>query len=283
IPGIPTGMNLTGNVIANIYLGKISAWNDPGIQTLNPGFKLPNQPITVVHRSDGSGTTYVFTDYLTRISPDWSTFVGKGKSVSWPTGVGAPQNIGVADTILNNTYAIGYVELAYVLQHHMTYAKIQNGRGTAFIAPSEESISNAVKEYLETLPTSDGDWSQISLVNTQGNDSYPISSMTYLLVHQDLGKIPGMTKDKAQTIIHLIYWMVNDGQAYAPSLQYVPLPMDIIEKDDEGLSKVVYNGQSLFNYAETPEFGQFVPLTFIVATISIILITFKIRLAKLQI
>lgn len=275
LPGIPSGMNLTGDVIANIYLGKISNWNDSRIQSLNPSFQLPNQPITVVHRSDGSGTTYVFTDYLSKVNPDWSALIGKGKSVSWPTGVGYPQNIGVAEAILKNQYSVGYVELAYVVQHNMTYANVQNGDGTAFIAPSEDSISNAVKESSGMLPSSNGDWSNISITNSPGNDSYPISSMTYLLVHQDLGKVPGMTKDKAQAIIHLIYWMVNDGQSYSSSLQYVPLPDSIREKDDAGLSTITYNGQILFNYQPVPEFGQIVPLMFVISIISVIVITYK--------
>lgn len=275
LPGIPSGMNLTGDVIANIYLGKINSWNDSRIQSLNPSFQLPNQPITVIHRSDGSGTTFVFTDYLSKVSRDWSTLIGKGKSVSWPIGVGYPQNIGVAEAILKNQYSIGYVELAYVLQHNMTCAKVLNGDGTTFVAPSEDSISNAVKASSNMLPSSNGDWSNVSITNSPGNDSYPISSMTYLLVHQDLGKVPGMTKDKAQAIIHLIYWTVNDGQSYSSSLQYVPLPDNIREKDDEGLSTITYNGQGLFNYQPAPEFGQIVPLMFTMSIISAIVITYK--------
>lgn len=277
LPGIPSGLNLTGDVIANIYLGKINTWNDTRIQSLNPGFQLPAQPITTVHRSDGSGTTFVFTSYLSKVSPDWSTLIGNGKSVSWPTGVGYPQNIGVAEAILKNPYSIGYVELAYVLQHNMTAANIQNAEGTAFIAPSEDSISNAVAASSQTLPASNGNWSDVSIVNSPGNDSYPISSMTYLLVHQELGQIPGMTKDKALAIIHLIYWIVNDGQSYASSLQYVPLPANVQQKDDVGLSMITYNGQSLYNYQTVPEFGQVVPLIFAISIISIIAITHKTR------
>lgn len=278
LPGIPSGMNLTGDIVADIFMGKITSWNDTQIQSLNPGMQLPNQPITVVHRSDGSGTTFVFTDYLSKVSNEWSTFVGKGKTVSWPVGVGAPQNQGVADVIQNNPYSVGYVELAYVLQHNTTHAQIQNGDGTAFVDPSEQSISNAVAELSTNLPSSDGDWSQVSITDANGTDSYPISSMTYLLVHENLGKVPGMTQDKAQSIVNLIHWMVNDGQQYSSSLQYVPLPDDVIQKDDAGISQITFNGTALSNYGTVPEFGGIVPIILLVSMISIMSVSYRSRL-----
>lgn len=278
LPGIPSGMNLTGDIVADIFMGKITSWNDTQIQSLNPGMQLPNQPITVVHRSDGSGTTFVFTDYLSKVSNEWSTFVGKGKTVSWPIGVGAPQNQGVADVIQNNPYSVGYVELAYVLQHNTTHAQIQNGDGTAFVDPSEQSISNAVAELSTNLPSSDGDWSQVSITDANGTDSYPISSMTYLLVHENLGKVPGMTQDKAQSIVNLIHWMVNDGQQYSSSLQYVPLPDDVIQKDDAGISQITFNGTALSNYGTVPEFGGIVPIILLVSMISIMSVSYRSRL-----
>ena len=279
IPGISSGMNLTGDVVADIFMGKITSWNDAKIQNLNPGMQLPSQPITVVHRSDGSGTTFVFTDYLSKVSSDWSTFIGKGKSVSWPIGVGVPQNQGVADAIQKNQYSVGYVELAYVLQHNTTHAKIQNGDGTAFVDPSEQSISNAVMTMSSNLPSPDGDWSQVSITNSHGNDSYPISSMTYLLVHKDLAKVPGMTLQKAEAVIQLIHWMVNDGQQYSSSLQYVPLPENIIQKDNAGLSEVTFNGASVSNYGTVPEFGSMVPIILVVSIVLIMSITYRSRLA----
>lgn len=278
IPGIQSGMNLTGDVVADIFMGKITNWSDAKIQSLNPGMQLPSQPITVVHRSDGSGTTFVFTDYLSKVSSNWSTFVGKGKSVSWPIGVGVPQNQGVADAIQKNQYSIGYVELAYVLQHNTTHAQIQNGDGTTFVDPSEQSISNAVMTISSNLPSSDGDWSKVSITNAPGNDSYPISSMTYLLVHKDLAKVPGMTQEKAEAIINLIHWMVNDGQKYSSSLQYVQLPANIIQKDDAGLSEVTFNGTSLSSYGTVPEFGQVTPIILAVSVVLIMSVMYRSRL-----
>jgi len=279
LPGISSGLNFTGDTLAEIYLGKITTWSDKKIQNLNPGVALPDQPITAVHRSDGSGTTFVFTDYLSRVSQNWFSFIGKGKSVSWPTGVGAPQNAGVADAVKKTPYSIGYVELAYVLQNNMTYAKIQNSIGTAFIEPNDKSIANAAMELVGTLPSSDGDWSQVSIVNALGENSYPISSMTYLLLHQDFGKIPGMTKEKAIATLHLVNWIVTDGQQYSASLHYVPLPDAIKTKNLEGLATISYNGETL-NYSETPEFGHTTSLILVVSVISIMAFSYRTKLFR---
>lgn len=280
LPSIHSGLNLTGDVLADIYLGKIANWSDSRIQNINPSITLPNQPITTVHRSDGSGTTFVFTDYLSRVSQDWFSFVGKGKSVSWPTGVGAPQNAGVANAIQQTPYSIGYVELAYAVQNNMTYAKIRNGADTAFIEPNTESISSAVEQLSDTLPASDGDWSQISIVNAMGDKSYPISSLTYFLIHKDFGTIPAMTKEKAKATIHVIYWMVTDGQQYAPSVNYVPLPDSLKQKNIEALSTITFNGEPLFNYQESPEFGQTASVVLVAVMLSIVILSYRTKLLR---
>ncbi|MDE1769781.1 MAG: phosphate ABC transporter substrate-binding protein PstS [Thaumarchaeota archaeon] len=279
IPGIQTGMNLTGKIIADIYQGKITNWNDTSIQDINQGMKLPDQPITTVHRSDGSGTTFVFTDFLSRSSVDWNTFIGKGKTVSWPTGVGSPQNEGVANSVNQTPYSIGYIELAYALQRNMTYAHIMNAQGSSFVAPTMESIQSAASNGIPMLPSSDGDWSQVSIINSQGDNSYPISSMTYFLVHQNLEKVPGMTREKAKEVVNLINWIITDGQQFSPSLEYAPLPDGVKQKDIEGLAMIKYNGESLM--AETtPEFDQIVPIIFIISIIVIITITHNMKTSK---
>lgn len=242
------GLKLTGPVISEIYLGKITKWNDKKIQDLNKYIELPNKDILVVRRSDGSGTTYGFTDYLSTVSKTWKDNIGKGKSVPWPVGVGSPGNEGVAGVIRQTPYSIGYVELAYALQSGMSYAFVQNADGTAFVAPSLESIKSAAAESSKKLPTADGDWSNVSIVNQPGKNSYPISSFSYILVYKNLDNIASMDKEKAKALVHLIYWMITDGQEYAPSLQYVPLPDEVKEIGKKGLSQIKFEGQQLFAY-----------------------------------
>lgn len=254
LPGVPSGLKLTGKIIADIYLGKILKWNDKRIVGLNPDLKLPNKEILVVRRSDGSGTTFVFTDYLSKASKFWKDNIGKGKAVPWVVGVGAAGNEGVAGVIRTTKYSLGYVELAYAFQNKMTYANIQNGDGSQFVEPTLESTAAAAKGAVSSLPESDADWSQVSITNTEGRNAYPISSFSYLLVYQDLDKIASMDKDKANALVHLIYWMITDGQKYSSDLLYVPLPEEVQEIGKRGLGKVKFNGEQMFAYhKETTE------------------------------
>lgn len=243
-----SGLKLTGSVIADIYMGKIIKWDDKKIQDLNKDVKLPNKDILVVRRSDGSGTTFVFTDYLSSVSKEWDTNVGKGKSVGWPVGVGSPGNEGVASVVRKTPYSIGYVELAYAVQSGMTFAFVQNADKTNFVEPSLESTRAAAAASAVKLPKADGDWSKISIVSQPGKNSYPISSFTYLLVYQDLGKIKGMDMEKAKALVHLIHWMITDGQEHAKSLLYVPLPDEVRDLGKQGLAKAKFEGQQLFAY-----------------------------------
>ena len=249
IPEIPQkGLNLTGPIIADIYMGKITKWNDKKIQNINEDLNLPNKDILVVRRSDGSGTTFGFTDYLSTVSKSWNVNIGKAKSVPWPVGVGSPGNEGVAGVIRNTPYSIGYVELAYALQSKMTYAFVQNADETAFIEPSRETVRSAAAQASKNLPAADGDWSKVSIVNQAGENSYPISSFSYLLVYKNLENIPSMNKEKAKAFVHLINWMITDGQEYAPSLEYVPLPDDVRVIGEKGLSLLKFEGTSLYSY-----------------------------------
>ncbi len=249
IPEIPDkGLKLTGKNIADIYLGKITKWNDPAIAENNEGLNLPDAEIIPARRSDGSGTTFVFTDYLTKISSEFDEKVGKGKSVPWQVGVGASGNEGVAGIIRSTTYSIGYVELAYAFQTGMSFAFVQNADGTSFIEPTLESISAASAGVSESLPSAEGDWSSISLVNAPGPDSYPIASFTYLLVYEDISQATKSIQE-AKTVIHLIHWMITEGQEYSPTLLYVPLSDKVVEIGKQGLARVKYGDNVLWDYS----------------------------------
>ena len=248
LPEVPNkGLKLTANTIAGIFLGEITKWNDPAITAENPGLNLPDKEIVTAHRSDGSGTTFIFTDYLTTISPTWDEQIGKGKSVPWPLGLGAAGNEGVAAIVKSTEYSIGYVELAYAFQTGMSYASVQNAEKSAFVEPSLDSISAASSGVANTLPVAEDSWVGVSLVNAPGSDSYPIASFTYLLVYDDLKSVTN-NKEQAKAVIHLIYWMITDGQEFSSSLLYVPLADKVTELGKQGLSKVTYDGESLWNY-----------------------------------
>jgi len=249
IPEIPNkGLKLTGSEIADIYLGKITRWNDSQIAQHNPGLDLPDKEIIVAERSDGSGTTFVFTDYLTTVSSDFDEKVGKGKSVPWPVGIGAAGNEGVAGIVRSTPYSIGYVELAYAFQTGMSFAFIQNADGTNFVEPTLDSISDASAGIANNLPSSEGDWSKVTLVNAPGENSYPIASFTYLLVYKDLSQTT-KSKEEAKTVVHMIHWMITEGQTHSESLLYVPLSDSVVELGKQGLSKIKYGDEILFDYS----------------------------------
>jgi phosphate ABC transporter phosphate-binding protein len=249
LPEVPkSGLKLTGEVIADIYLGKIKRWNDPKITELNPDTKMPDRPILVTRRSDGSGTTYVFTDYLSKVSKEWDTKVGVGKSVPWPTGVGAAGNEGVAWATRNTKYAIGYVELAYAFQNGMTFAYLQNADKTGFIEPNFDTVFEAAKSIpTDNLPRPEADWSSVSMTNAPGPNSYPIASFTYLLVYENLDRAVS-DMDNAKALVHLVHWMITDGQKFSKPLLYVPLPPAIQDLDKQALSRITFGGEQVWNY-----------------------------------
>ena len=244
IPEVPdSGLKLTGPILAGIYLGEITKWNDPQIQKLNPDLFLPTQNIIVVHRSDGSGTTFVWTDYLSNVNNEWKAQVGKGKSVQWPTGVGAPGNEGVASTVKSTPYAIGYVELSYALATRMTYAYLENQEGN-FIEPSIDSVRAAVASSATLLPRGDESWEQVSTTDAPGRDSYPISSFSYLLLYKELSTNPRIDSlDKARALVDFVSWAITDGQQFADDLGYVALPDNVVTLNQDTLSSLTYKGQ----------------------------------------
>ncbi len=239
LPGIQQGVNLSGDVIADIFLGKITKWNDPRIVSLNPGIQFPAKDIIVAHRSDGSGTTFVFTDYLSVISPDWKSKVGKGKSVNWPVGLGGKGNEGVSGLLSQNPYAIGYIELAYAKLNSIPYAYIKNKAGK-FIEPTLETTANAAASAVPTLPAGDASWSSVSIVDAAGDNSYPIGSFTYLLVYKDQAD-----PTKGKTLAEFLWWVVHDGQKYSSDLLYVPLPKEVVSQDEKTIKLMNYKGQPL--------------------------------------
>ena len=249
IPEVPeSGLKLTGTVIADIFLGKITKFNDPAIQDLNPEISLPDKDIVVAHRSDGSGTTFVFTSYLNQVSAEWDEKVGAGKSVEWPAGIGGKGNEGVANVVKTTPYSIGYIELAYAFQNNIPYAAVENADGTNFVLPSMQSIAAASAGAAPTLPQAHESWYGISIINAPGDDSYPISTFTYLLVYENLNNVTN-DPDTAQSLVHMIHWMITDGQKFNESLHYVPIAPEVQKIGIDGLKRVQFNGQSA--WAET--------------------------------
>jgi len=217
LPGNPA-LKLDADAIAGIFLGQIKKWNDPKITALNPGVTLPDQEIVVVHRSDGSGTTYIWTDYLSKISPEWKTKIGTNTSVNWPTGIGGKGNEGVAGQIKQTPGALGYVELIYAVQNKMPYAEVKNSAGN-FVKPSLESITAALAAA--DIP----DDFRFSMTNAPGKDAYPIAGATWLLVYQQ-------QKDaaKGKKLVEFLKWSVTDGEKMAKDLQYAPLPESVQQR-----------------------------------------------------
>lgn len=220
VPGVNQRLKLTGETVADIFLGKITKWNDPRIATLTPGVSLPASDILVVHRSDGSGTTYVFTDYLAAVSPEWKRVAGRGKEVKWPTGIGAKGNEGVAGQVKQTPGSIGYMELAYAKQNALAHALVKNAAGN-FVEATIPSIT-ASAEGVQLPPNTDY---RVSIVNAQGANAYPISSFTWLLIYRNQ-----TDADKARKLKDFLRWAYSDGESMAAALDYAPLPGGIAQR-----------------------------------------------------
>lgn len=218
-PGVSAEVRFTPETLAGIFLGKVANWNDKAIAAANPDLKFPDQPIIVVHRSDGSGTTYIFTDYLSKISPEWASGPGKGVSIKWPVGLGGKGNEGVAGMVRQMPGAIGYVELIYAVQNKIPYGSVRNVAG-AFVKASLESVTAAAAS-VKSMPAD----FRVSITNAPGKDAYPISSFTWLL-------IPAQSRDAARgkILADFLNWMVDDGQKMTAALTYAPLPENVAQK-----------------------------------------------------
>jgi phosphate transport system substrate-binding protein len=263
IPGVDKGLKFTGPVLADIFAGKITRWDDPRIVELNAGISLPSADIITVHRSDGSGTTFIWTSYLSQVSSEWNQTIGAGKSVQWTVGLGASGNEGVSNTILSTPNSIGYVELTYALTTGMDYASLMNSAGN-FVEPTVASTQAAVQNAISmnskgtgtdttastsgssvSLPGGDQSWIHVSLLDAPGADSYPIASFSYLLLYKELStNIDSM--EMAQALAQFINWAITDGQQFASPLHYVPLPESVVQHNQQTLRSLTFNGQPVF-------------------------------------
>lgn len=257
IAGIDKGLKLTGPVLADIFAGKITRWDDQRIKELNSDLSLPAAEIIVAHRSDGSGTTFIWTSYLSQVSPEWNQTVGAGKSVQWTVGLGAQGNEGVSNTIISTPNSIGYVELTYALTTDMDYASLMNRAGNfveptidstqaaaqaAIIMNSSSASNNATTAATVVLPSGDQSWTHVSLLDAPGPDSYPIASFSYLLLYKELSiNIDSM--EKARALAEFVNWAITDGQQFASPLHYVPLPDSVVQHNQQTLRSLTFNGQ----------------------------------------
>jgi phosphate transport system substrate-binding protein len=228
VPGVGSQLKFTGTLLADIFLGKITKWNDPAIIALNPGTNFPSTNIAVAHRSDASGTTYIWVDYLTKVSPEWKKRVGVGSAVSWPVGIGGAGNEGVAGLVKQTPGAIGYVELIYALQNNISYGVVHNSSGE-FVQANLQSVTAAASEAAKSMPAD----FRVSITNAPGKGAYPISSFTWLLFYQS-------PKDKAQgkIMVDFLTWALTDGQKYAADLGYAPLPTAVVQLEMQAIKKI---------------------------------------------
>jgi phosphate transport system substrate-binding protein len=228
IPEVKAELRFPSKVLADIYLGKITRWNDPAIQAANPGVNLPGSEITVVHRSDGSGTSYIWCDYLSKVSPEYRKTVGVATSVNWPAGVGAKGNEGVAGLVKQTPSSIGYVELIFALQNKMSYGTVQSQAGE-FVRASTETVTNAATEAVKNMPKD----FRVSITNAPGHNVYPISSFTWLLLQQSPRDVV-----RSRMMVEFVRWALTDGQQYAGPLGYAPLPKEVVAMEMETLKQV---------------------------------------------
>jgi phosphate transport system substrate-binding protein len=228
IPNLRSELKFTGAVLADIYLGKVTKWNDPAIARVNPGITLPNTDITVVHRAEGSGTTYIWVDYLSKISPEFKSKVGVNTAVNWPTGVGGRGNEGVSGLVTQTPGSIGYVELIYALQNKIAYGPVQNAAGE-FVKATVQAVTAAASSAASNMPPD----FRVSITNASGRGAYPISSFTWLLMYEE-------PKDKARgkAMVDFMKWALSDGQKYCADLGYAPLPANVVQLEMAALQKV---------------------------------------------
>ncbi len=234
LQGIST-LRFTPDLLADIFLGKITKWNDPRLAAANPGVSLPNSPIIVVHRSDGSGTSYIWTDYLSKVSKEWEQKVGRGTSVNWPVGLGGKGNEGVSGQVKGTPGALGYVELAYAITNKLPVAAIKNQSGK-FIEPSIQSTTAAATSAAKNMPAD----FRVSLTNPSAADAYPIASFTWILVYKEQ-----QDQTKGRAVVKFLRWAIHDGQKFTSALLYAPLPPEVVKQVEAKLEQITYQGKSL--------------------------------------
>ncbi len=236
LAGVDKGLKLTPDTLSGIFLGSVKKWSDPRIAADNPNVKLPDADIAVVHRSDGSGTTNIFTDYLSTVSPEWKSKVGKSTSVNWPVGLGAKGNEGVAGQVKQTPGSIGYVELAYAVQNKLPYAFMKNQAGQ-FVEPTLESTTSAAAGSASNMPED----LRVSIVNAPGEKSYPIAGYTYILVYKDQ-----QDPAKGKALVDFLWWGIHDGEQYATGLLYAPLPKEVVTRDEAKIKSIASQGKPLY-------------------------------------
>jgi len=235
LPGVTATLKFTPEALSGIFLGEITRWNDPKIAEPNSGVALPDQPISVVHRSDGSGTTYIWVDYLSKVSTKWKDTVGVGTSVNWPVGIGGKGNEGVANNVKQQAFSIGYVELIYAVQQKLPAGHVQNPASKDFIEPKLETVSAAAQGI--TLASD----LRVSVTNSTNPTAYPISGFTWLLVYEEM-----TDKAKALALTRYVWWATHDGQKFASELGYAPLPADVVKRAEEMIRSVKAGGTAVF-------------------------------------
>lgn len=235
LPGVGADLKLTPEAIAGIFLGNIKRWNDPQIASTNTGVNLPASEIVVVHRSDGSGTTFVFTDYLSKVSAEWKEKVGVGGSVNWPAGLGAKGNEGVTGQVKQTPNSIGYVELIYAEQNKLPYAAVKNSAGE-FVRPALDSITAAAAGVAAQMP----DDLRVSITNASSAGAYPIASFTYLLVYKEQ-----QDQGKGKALVDFLWWAIHDGEQMAKDLLYAPLPSEVVKRAEGKINSITYQGKAL--------------------------------------
>lgn len=248
LPGLANGVKFTGNILALIFFGNISMWNDPALTALNPGVNLPAHAITVVHRSDGSGTMYAFTNYLSDANKQWKNKVGSGTSVNWPTGIGCKGNEGVAGCIANSQYSVGPLEIAYEITNKglISYGSVQNAAGNFILANVTNTALAVQAGGSAGLPAGNAKWTGFSIINNIYNDTkdtgiYPITTFTYALVYQQQGD-----QLHGAAVVYFLWWVVNSGQSAGGNIGYPPLPSNVVALNDATLKSITYNGAPLY-------------------------------------
>jgi phosphate transport system substrate-binding protein len=250
IANVNVELNFTGEVLAGIFMLNLTSWNDARLVKLNPGVSLPNQPIYVVHRSDSSGTTKIFTSFLSDTNAVWNKTYGASNTINWPaTEDGEKGSSNVAGAVERNSYSIGYVELQYALSNGILYGKVWNSAAKEYVEPTFDTLEAAVSSVSLNLPHGNQSWAGVGSYFKNISTGYPITSFSYILVYRELNVVPGMTLEKAKTLTWFLWFAVHDGQSYSRALSYVPLPQVVVTLDEATLRMITFNGQQVNNWS----------------------------------